>query len=203
MTKLVDLTGRTYGRLTVVSRDGNMYGKVAWLCVCQCGVELRVSGADLKSGNRSSCGCLKIEVTRQKNYSHGLTDSVEYKTWCRMKERCYNPRIKNYADYGGRGISVCPRWLESFENFYTDMGPRPGNGYSIERKNVNAGYSKGNCRWATSKEQARNKRNNRIVRFKGDELSIAELAEMVNKPYNLIYKRIARLNWPVERALGE
>lgn len=199
MSKLVDLIGRTYGRLTVISRDGDMYGKVAWVCKCQCGAELRVSGADLKSGNKSSCGCLKIEVTRLKNYSHGLANSAEYKTWRRMKERCYNRNAINYSDYGGRGITVCQRWRESFKDFYNDMGPRPGPKYSIERKNVNAGYSKGNCRWATRKEQDRNKRNNRHVFFEGRCMTLVELAELLDAQYDLVYYHLRRCQWSVTR----
>jgi hypothetical protein len=116
-----------------------------------------------------------------------------------MKERCYNPNAINYADYGGRGISVCPRWRESFEDFYKDMGPRPGPGYSIERKNVNAGYSKGNCRWATRKEQDRNKRNNRLVEFEGRTLTVVELAEMLDVSYNKLYHHLFQCNWSVTK----
>lgn len=201
MTKLVDLSGGIYGRLTVISRDGNMYGKVAWLCECSCGVRLRVSGADLKSGNKSSCGCLKIDLARNKNLSHDMTDSDEYRIWSHMKDRCFNPRNKKYPDYGGRGIRVCPKWKDSFESFYADMGPRPGAEFSIERINNNAGYSPGNCRWGTRKEQGRNKRNNRLVRYGDRDCTIAELAELSDKPYLLIYKRIVNLGWPVELAI--
>lgn len=201
MTKLVDLSGGIYGRLTVISRDGVMYGKVAWLCECSCGVKLRVCGADLKSGNKSSCGCLKVDVTRHKNLSHGMTNSEEYRIWCHMKERCLNPNSIGYSDYGGRGIGVCPRWRDSFESFYADMGPRPNPNHTIERINNNSGYSRGNCKWATRIEQARNKRNNRLVQYKDKDYTIAELAEMAGKSYMTIYKRIVKLNWPVELAI--
>lgn len=201
MTKLVDLSEKVYGRLTVISRDGTLYGKVAWLCKCECGIELKVCGADLKGGNKSSCGCLKVETTKMINYSHGMTESPEYKIWCNVKERCLNPNSKNYSDYGGRGISICPKWRHSFEAFYKDMGPRPSIHHSIERENNNAGYSPGNCKWATKTEQARNKRNNHIVEFNGEQMCIAALADKVGKPYSLIYKRITRFRWPVELAV--
>lgn len=202
MARLVDLTGNVYGRLTVLSRDGDMYGKVAWPCRCSCGTVLRVSGADLKSGNKSSCGCLKIETIGNLNRTHGLTNSDEYSIWRKIKDRCFNPNTRNYDDYGGRGISMCDRWRNSFENFYADMGPRPSPDHSIERRNNNEGYSPGNCIWATRVEQARNKRNNQLVQFNGKDVTIAELAELANLNYHLVYKRIVILGWSPEEAVA-
>lgn len=201
MTRLVDLTGNVYGRLTVLSRDGDMYGKVAWACRCSCGTTLRVSGADLKSGNKSSCGCLKIETIGNLNRTHGLTNSNEYSIWSKIKDRCFNPNTRNYDDYGGRGISMCDRWRNSFENFYADMGPRPSPDHSIERRNNDEGYFPGNCVWATRVEQARNKRNNKLVHFNGRDVTVAELAESANLDYHLVYKRIVILGWSPEEAV--
>jgi hypothetical protein len=202
MTKLVDLTGRVYGRLTVLRRDGKLYGKAAWECSCTCGEVLQVCGNDLKSGNKASCGCLKRDVTKLKNYSHGLTETAEYKTWCKMKSRCNVESDISFPNYGGRGIMVCPQWERSFETFFADMGPKPEGDYSIERMNSDGDYEPGNCKWATRKEQNRNKRNTHYVEYEGKSIAIVDLAEKFNIPYGRLYKRLTRFNWTVERAVA-
>lgn len=153
----MDLTGTVYGRLTAIEpTDGRIAaGSVIWLCRCECGNEVMVPTNRLRSGNTRSCGCLFADSHFRK---HGMSYSVEYKTWQAMKSRCQDSNNGRFSDYGGRGITVCERWLESFENFFEDMGLRPGKGYSIERRDNDAGYSPENCHWATDVEQRANQR---------------------------------------------
>jgi len=158
--------GDTFDRLTVVEymgtkiRSGNKHIKL-WKCSCSCSNNtIIVETSSLISGNTKSCGCLSREVIIKRNTTHNMSRSVEYIAWAGMKARCYNTKEESYKDYGGRGIKVCDRWLESFENFYEDMGPKPEpkNLYSIDRINVNGNYKPNNCKWATKFEQSINRR---------------------------------------------
>ncbi len=144
-----DLTGQRFGKLHVKVIDSVPHGKCArWLCVCECGNE-KVLPLYSLHGGKKDCGCAR-NIRR--------VHPVEYSTWYRMKRRCYDPKDKAYKDYGGRGITVSDEWREDFAAFLRDMGPRPAGRYSIDRIKNDQGYSKGNCRWATPTEQARNTR---------------------------------------------
>lgn len=138
---------------------------------------------------------------RQAMKSHGLRKSKEYGVWCAMKNRCMNPNVNRYKDYGGRGIKVCKRWIDSFEAFYADMGSRP-DGFTIDRIDNNADYEPSNCRWVSRAENCRNKRNNRFVKFKGKSKTIAEWAEILCLDYKIVRQRIGR-GWPAEKAFTE
>lgn len=164
--RIKNLVGMRFGRLVVVFLNLNRTdrGRVQWGCRCDCGDYKLVAGTDLKCGNTSSCGCLKVESVRMRCVTHGRTRTTEYRIWSMMRNRCQNPRNRAYAYYGGRGIDVCPEW-EDFSVFYRDMGPRPGPGYSIDRVNNDLGYSPSNCRWATAREQANNRRPARSNRW--------------------------------------
>lgn len=133
-----------------------------WFCVCDCGKERIVRGNDLRNGKTKACGCLQKEVVTERSTKHGYAKrnamAAEYITWENMIARCTNPKATQYADWGGRGIKVCDRWLNSFENFITDMEDKPSSKHSIERKNVNGNYEPSNCRWATPYEQSANRR---------------------------------------------
>jgi hypothetical protein len=153
MSKIIDLTGKRFGRLKVISRQVNSSNPVKWLCLCDCGNSHIVDGAKLRSNESRSCGCLKIELQT----THGKSETKEYYIWCAMIQRCENKNNKRYKDYGGRGISVCERWRNSFSNFYSDMGAKP-NGMTLERVNNSKGYSPKNCCWATRETQQRNMR---------------------------------------------
>ena len=150
-----------FHRLTVlVNVESTKDGKAQYAVECDCGTWLRVQGQHLRSGNTKSCGCLK----REKSTTHGQrrlkgskSGTGAYNSWRAMIQRCTNSRNKFYWDYGGRGIKVCPEWLESFAAFYADMGDRP-EGKTLDRKAVDGDYTKENCRWATGTQQALNKR---------------------------------------------
>lgn len=133
--------------------------------------------------------------------THGQSNTKEYYAWQKLKERCLNTKAKNYKDYGGRGITVCDRWKDSFENFIEDMGLSPSKKHSIDRKNNELGYYKENCRWADSTTQNRNTRTNFYVTFNGKTKLLIEFCEELNISYNMVYKRIKERNWTVEEAL--
>ncbi len=160
-----DLIGTMVGNLTVISGKISQNGRSKYLVRCQCGTEKYVAAYYIKNGKISSCGCKKIADFTKRVTKHGLSKAPEYQIWHAMKRRCLDPKNPAYADYGGRGIQVCDRWLQ-FENFYADMGPKP-EGLSLERIDNNLGYSKLNCKWATHKEQMSNTRKCKYVTYLG------------------------------------
>lgn len=166
---MADLTGTKFGRLTVVGRDEGIY----WLCVCECGKTTSSRSDHLTGGRTRSCGCLRDEMAARigannrlhgqaKGRRAGVEATPEYTAWASMKTRCLNSKIRNWHRYGGRGISVCPEWINDFEAFRACVGPRPSAQHSLDRYPNNDGnYEPGNVRWATPKEQQNNRGNNR------------------------------------------
>lgn len=157
--------GVKYGRLTVIKVLDTVtkHQKTIFRCICDCGKEIDVVGTYVKNGITKSCGCFKIDGIRKLSYVHGKVKTPEYNIWCLMKRRCLNPTSASYSYYGGRGITVCDIWKNSFEKFLADMGERPTSKHSIDRIENNGNYEPSNCRWATKKEQAQNKNSNKPV----------------------------------------
>jgi hypothetical protein len=164
MTRFVDLSGRVFGKLTVVDFYGKgSRGKSIWNCLCGCGNKTTASTGHLTSGHRVSCGCGRSES----NISHGMTHTRTYEIWCGMKKRCENENSSEYFRYGGKGIRVCEKW-QTFEGFLDDMGIAP-EGMSLDRKKSDRDYCKDNCRWADAKTQTRNRS---MTRFDDEDISL-------------------------------
>ena len=200
--RFMDLTGKTFGRLVVVEYLGRGKTNALWRCRCTCGKVKDILAPRLRNGQTRSCGCFRSEVTSKRSKTHGLKESVEYKTWQGIKSRCYLKSCPSYSRYGGRGIRVCERWRESFEAFLEDMGKRPSNAHSIEREENNGHYSPDNCRWATKSEQARNRRTSRMVTAEGKTQCLAAWAEETGIPYGTIMSRLVS-GWTEQKAITE
>jgi len=165
MPAVIDETKKKHGRLRVLYRvENSPHGKVRWQCKCKCGKRVVVIGSNLRKRTTRSCGCLQKELAAKKQWKHGFKGTPEYRAWKNIKTRCYNPRSTRYDRWGGRGIRMCKRWRDSFQNFYDDVGPRPSPKHSLDRYPDGDGdYKPGNVRWATRSEQNLNKPPMRYV----------------------------------------
>lgn len=202
----IDLMGQKFGRLTVIENAGsNARGSALWKCCCDCGNEIVAEARLLRSGNTKSCGCLKKDIQRKrmikKNTTHNERYTRLYRTWAHMIWRCENPNAGAYPLYGGRGISVCREWRESFEDF-RDWARRSGynDTLSIDRIDVDGNYEPSNCRWITLDEQQNNKRNNHYLTFNGKTKTIAEWSRETGIKSSTIQRRVTH-GCPVEIAL--
>ncbi len=189
----MDLTGKRFNRLRVVelSATKDSCGKPKWMCVCDCGSECEVSGSCLRRGQTQSCGCLCVERSKLSNTTHGKKGSRVHRIWSGMLNRCRNKNCRNFPAYGGRGITVCARWMD-FALFYSDMGDPPTSDHTIERKENNSGYSKSNCEWVPSCRQALNRRNTLRVRFRGKQLAASEVDRILGLYAGTTARRISR-----------
>lgn len=180
-----------------------------WLCVCDCGTFCCKKRSILNRHITQSCGCLTTETTRRRSTTHGATrggkETAEHRAWQAMKTRVTNPKQKAYSNYGGRGITICERWLASFEDFLSDIvheiGPHPGKGYSLDRVDNNGNYEPGNVRWATWVTQGNNTRKNYRVTYHGRTLTVSQWARELGVPPLSLWKRLAKFGWSPEEAL--
>lgn len=180
MTKLINLVGQKFGKLTVISRVKDMYGLTAWQCACDCGGKSTVPSHALRSGHTRSCGCgLK---------THGKSRTRVYYAWVEIHRRCYDPRRHYYPRYGGRGIYVCERW-HKFDNFFTDMGDPPDK-RSLDRINNDGPYSPENCRWATHSEQQSNRTDTVLHTAFGFTGTVRALSRHFDIPHKNIHRRL-------------
>jgi len=196
--KVIDLTGKQYGRWKVLMihperrRRGRRHAIVVlWHCVCDCGTERLVAGANLRYGRSISCGCFNqeqhIAATTKHGHARDGNQTRAYRCWVSMRQRCFNSNHKAYVDYGGRGITICDRWLV-FENFYADMGD-PADGMSLDRIDNDANYEPSNCQWASRLQQTHNRRPRKRKRRRADAAEIRAYTDA-----------LARARGDVERA---
>lgn len=191
--KRIDLTGERFGRLLVLKQAPRLAKdrNARWSCRCDCGQKAIVRTDLLCSGLTTSCGCFQKEVASAQMTTHGMTNTREFSIWHTMRARCHRPSSRAYKTHGARGIKVCERWRDSFENFYADMGPRPSPKHSIDRIDNNGDYTPENCRWATSYVQARNTRYNRHVEMDGVSFIVADWCALMgvspHRPYDMKY----------------
>lgn len=202
MSKAIDLTGKTFSRLTVLYRNGsNEKGQAMWTCVCTCGNTVNASGIRLRNGNIKSCGCLKHEPYAA---THHMSKTRLYSIWVNMRNRCNRESMERYKDYGARGINVCDEWDGSFEIF-RDWALQ--NGYSdeltIERKDFNKGYCPENCCWVTKLEQASNRRSCVEIEYLGKVQNLTQWCSELGLNYKRIHNRMRRLGMTFEEAISK
>ena len=195
MTKMIDLAGQRFGRLTVLHRASNKGALVAWHCRCDCGGALDVRGRALVTGNTQSCGCFRQE----RKTRHGMARSPEYRAWQDMNQRCSNPNSQRWDRYGGRGIECR---FTSFEQFLAEIGPRPSPRHSVDRIDNEGHYEPGNVRWALSKPQQRNLSTNHLLTWQGRTQCVSAWAEELGMKRDALWGRLRR-GWSIERALSQ
>lgn len=206
--RLKDRTGLRYGRLLVLGWSGlkTKKGEYVWLCRCDCGKEHSTGGDSLHGGNARSCGCLKSESSAKTGRSHrihGLTGEPMFNLWCRIHDRCENPKNYGFNNYGGRGIRLCSRWLcpETFiKDVLTALGEKPA-GFSLDRINNDGNYEPGNVRWASRTEQNNNTRGNRQIEFRGETRNLNQWEKHLGFPPDSLRHRLRR-GWGVEKAFS-
>lgn len=198
--KAHNLIGKTFGRLKITSLHSRTNKQSRWNYICVCGAEGNALGNNLMAGTIQSCGCWRKTSRLKHGDDRGTGRTKEYGAWRKIKERCYSKTCKKYPSYGGRGITVCEQWRHSYENFLADMGRAPSIQHSIDRIDNNGHYEPGNCRWATSKEQGNNKRNNILLEFNGQTKNIYEWSALFGLTGKLIRSRI-NTGWSVADTL--
>lgn len=202
-----EMIGLKFGNLVVLQKlDSDIHRKVHWLCRCDCGNEISVSGESLRKGHTQSCGCLQKVLTSERFKTHGLSSTRLYKVWQNMKRRCNNPNYRQYSNYGGRGIKVCDEWQEflpfyewAMSHGYDENAPK--GECTLDRIDVNKGYSPDNCRFANKITQNNNKRTNHFISFNGETHTMKEWSEKTGISYCALESRINKRKWSIERAL--
>lgn len=200
-----NLLGMAFGRWKVIAaadRNPKYINQPVWRVVCTCGNERSVLANALLSGKSLSCGCYMKDMLAARGVKHGLARTTEYQVWAAMRHRCLNPKSKAYPNYGGRGITICDRWLD-VGNFVADMGPKPSPDHSIDRIDNDGPYCKENCRWATTKVQNDNRSISRSVTYKGVTKSVYDWSLETGIKYTTIIRRLDDWMWSVERTLTQ
>lgn len=196
---MIDLTGQRFARWLVKSRDETTSRPTVWFCVCDCGTEKRVIGRSLRNGRSKSCGCWASQENVRRFTTHGMHKHPAYFSWRAMLNRCNLPGDPGYPEYGARGIVVCDQW-RTFEQFWEDMGPTWQKGLSIDRMEVNGNYEPNNCRWATAKQQANNRRDNQIIPTAHGPMTVSEASQYFGVNRSTIMRRM-RDGWDRNRLL--
>jgi hypothetical protein len=204
MSEKVDLVGRRFGKLLVLSLSAERKNGLCWNCICDCGNPTVNNGNSLKNGNTKSCGCGKSEATARRNFKHGQADTRLHTIWKAIKQRILNPRDQNYSVYGGRGITLYTAWVYSFVSFrdYVMSLPKSDLGLTLDRINNNGNYEPGNLRWATQKEQCRNNSRNRYIDTPQGKMLISDAAEIAGITRGAMHGRVKR-KWAVENILDK
>lgn len=201
MGKIIDLTGKVFNQLTILSYEGLNSSRLAtWKCKCSCGNIKVVIGLSLRYGDIKSCGCFKAKRIGDFNRTHGEGKTPEYIAWQLMKRRCNNPNDIGFKYYGRLGIKVCDRWLNSFQNFLSDLGRKPTAKHSVDRINPNGNYEPDNCRWASAMEQANNKRGTHLFNHEGVTDTVSNWCRHFNINSSAVHARVRR-GWSLKRAI--
>lgn len=210
MTARIDMTGQRFASLVAIADAGqSASGDRKWKFRCDCSAEFVATGLYARNGKITTCPKCAAERTRQASLIHGKSETPEFAIWTGILTRCYNKNAKAYPRYGGRGITMCASWKDSFEAFLADMGPRPSPNHSVDRRNNDGNYEPSNCRWATWIEQANNRRNNRLVTVDGRTQTVHDWARETGLPASTISQRVGRnknrtnILRPSERALTQ
>lgn len=201
---LIDLTGKTFHRLRVLSIGPLGASHRYWNCICKCGKKKIVLGAHMRRGRTKSCGCISRELATAKFLIHGESQrnnaTAEYVAWSAMRRRCLSPSDPKFHRYGGRGITICKRWMRSYLAFLKDVGRKPTHKHTLGRINNNGNYEPGNVEWQTHKQQSRNTSSNRILKIRGESKSLAEWCEASGIKYATAHLRL-KYGWPAEMAI--
>ena len=201
--KKLDVTGEKYGRLTAIEPLQKLGKKTVWVFVCACGVVKSLQLEKVRDGRVSSCGCLRKELTAARSITHGNSvgrkQSRELKSYNHAKSRCCNPNDEKFPRYGGRGITMREPWLNDAERFISDMGPCPP-GHTLDRLEPNGHYEPGNCRWATSHQQARTRTDNVFVEFHGQKIILKDYASLTGLNYKTLHARMKYRGMSLEDA---
>ena len=210
MSKYMDLTNQRYGNLVVLEYAGrNISGRPLWKCQCDCGNIHYSSTIDLRSGDTVSCGCHKAKALSKATRKHGFSDELLYKRWKSMRKRCQNVNNPMYRYYGGKGITVCDEWNNDYTKFrewcYANGYNKDIKGYelTLDRIDTNGNYEPSNCRWVNMTTQVRNRSITRKTIFRGEELTIRELADRYHVSYYCLYDRIMKEHKNSELAIYE
>ena len=206
MGKFIDLTGQRFHKLTVISRAPGYQSSsngTRWHCVCDCGNKTISDGSGMRKGLIKSCGCHARQFLGKPHFKHGQHKHKLYLAWTSIKQRCLNPNHPWYHRYGGRGITICDEWVNSYPAFVAHMGPAPTDKHTVDRINNDGHYEPGNVRWATRAQQVRNRANNRMITYGERTMCFADWVKETGIPHTTLHYRLFTARWPVERALTE